>query len=151
MLLWPLFLVFGKKYKLNRIFKFVEDKDEIVKVNCSYCGKEIECPMNMLDKVEKHACFNCFQNLPKSESKAKVHVDMPMNEAIENIADEFANKQAKEVFPDIWTKHKDEMKEMSKKELAEKMFGEGVYLGFIGALACPEAMSETKAAAEEEK
>ena len=127
-----------------------EYNKEMVKVNCSYCGKEIECPKDMLDKVEKHACMNCFKNLPKDKNNTKVHVDIPMNEAIDNMAEEFANKQVREVFPEIWTKHKEEMKKMSKKELAEKMFDEGLYMGFIGALTYPEAMTENGHDAEEE-
>ena len=109
-----------------------DSKEEIVNVNCSYCGKEIECPKNMIDKVEKHACVECFRNLSiDKDNITKVHVDIPMNNALENIADEFAKKQIKEVFPEIWSKHKEEMKEMSKKALAEKMFDEGLYMGFI--------------------
>lgn len=134
------------------------DNEEIVKVNCSYCGKEIECPKNMLHEVEKHACLDCFENLPKNKNnRTKVHVDIPMNELmkgfdnIEDIADKFAEKQIKEVFPEIWAKHKDEMKEMSKKELAEKMFDEGLYMGFIGALTYPEAMDGEKEELEEGK
>ena len=124
--------------------------EETVNVNCSYCGKEIECPKNMIDKVEKHACVECFKNLPKDKDNiTKVHVDIPMNNALENIADEFAKKQIKDVFPEIWAKHKDEMKEMSKKELAEKMFDEGLYMGFIGAFTYPVAMAEDKEDLEE--
>lgn len=128
--------------------------EETVKVNCSYCGKEIECPKNMLDKVEKHACLDCFKNLDKKQSNnmgAKVHVDIPLDEALGSIASEFANKQTKEVFPEIWADHKEEMKNMSKKELAEKMFDEGIYLGFIGAFTYPAAMDEDKEDAEGEK
>lgn len=128
--------------------------EEIIKVNCSYCGKEIECPKNMLNEVEKHACLDCFKNLDKKQSNnmgAKVHVDIPLDEAIENIASEFANKQTKEVFLEIWADHKDEMKNMSKKELAEKMFDEGLHMGFIGAFTYPVAMDEDKEDLEEEK
>lgn len=131
-----------------------EEKEEIVKVNCSYCGKEIECPKKMLDKVEKHACLKCFKNLPEDKSnQTKIHVDIPisLDEAIEGIADKFVEKQIKEVFSEIWAKHKDEMKEMSKKELAKKMFDEGLYMGFIGAFSYPEAMVEDKDILEEEK
>lgn len=131
-----------------------EKSEEIVKVNCSYCGKEIECPKNMLNEVEKHACLDCFKSFDKKQSNnknAKVHIDIPLDEAIENIASEFANKQTKEVFSKIWADHKDEMKEMSKKELAEKMFDEGIYLGFIGALAYPAVMGNNNADQEEEK
>jgi len=118
-------------------------KEELIKVNCSYCGKEIECPKNMLKEVEKHACLDCFKNLTKDKAnKTKVHVDIPMNEALENIAEEFADKQTNEGFPEIWAEHKEEMKEMSKKELAEKMFNEGIYLGFIGALTYPATQDE---------
>lgn len=121
------------------------NEEETVKVNCNYCGKEIECPKNMLNEVEKHACLDCFKNLDKKQFNnvgAKVHVDIPLDEAIENIASEFASKQTKEVFPEIWADHKNEMKDMSKKELAEKMFDEGIYLGFVGAFAYPEINSK---------
>jgi len=41
-------------------------KPKILKVNCSFCGIEIECPEEMKD-MEKHLCFNCFQNLSEHE------------------------------------------------------------------------------------
>ncbi len=129
-----------------------EKDEEIVKVNCSYCGKEIECPKSMIDKVEKHACLDCFEKLPKDKNnQTKVHVDIPMNEAIEDIAREFASKQSREGFPEIWGEHKDEMKEMSKKELAEKMFYEGACMGFIGAFTYSAAMEDNNSDQEEEK
>src|SRR3989344_5677691 len=96
-----------------------EFKEEIINVNCSYCGKEIECPKDMMDKVEKHACLDCFENLPKDKNnQTKIHVDIPisMDKALEDIANKFAGKQTREFFPEIWADHKDEMKEMSKKE-----------------------------------
>ena len=126
--------------------------EETVKVNCSYCCKEIECPIGLLDKVEKHACVDCFENLPKDKDNlTKVHVDIPMNDVMDDIADEFVKKQIKELVPEIWAKHKDEMKEMSKRELAEKMFDEGMYIGFIGAFTYSATMAEEKEDMGEEK
>lgn len=63
-----------------------------VKVNCSFCGKEIECPEDMLEKSKKHMCYECFQNageLAKGEDLGEVHVDIPMDE----IEDEKQDRQ----------------------------------------------------------
>ncbi len=163
-----------------------EKADEgIVAVNCSYCGKEIECPENMLAQAEKHACVACFENLSQDKNDhTKIHVDIPlkMDNAIKNMAGDFAEKQVEEVFPEIWAEHREEIqrihlirlpvfvnplsgeftkevtqsskfaiKEMSKKEVAQRMFDEGLYMGFIWAFAYREAMAEDDSEEEDEK
>jgi len=104
-----------------------------IKVNCSFCGKEIECPEDMMD-AEKHACFECFKNLDKRLSKEEienVHVDIPLNKKDE-LTDMFVNSIMEEVFPQLWHDKKSELKEMSKRELAETMFAAGVAIAFKG-------------------
>ena len=108
----------------------MENELKSVKVNCSFCEKEIECPENMLEKAEKHMCFECFQDISKKETIdiSKVHVDIPMEKFDETIPELMTNSIVKEVFPEVWSERKQELKEMSKKGLAEEMFGEGAYI-----------------------
>ena len=108
----------------------INDK-ESVKVNCTFCGKEIECPKDMLQKSKKHMCYNCFQNageLAKGEDLGEVHVDIPMDKIDELIPENLTNSLAEETFPDIWGERKEELKAMSKRGLAEEMFGTGAYI-----------------------
>jgi len=102
-----------------------------VKVNCSFCGKEMECPENMLAKSKKHMCFDCFHNEknPPDEELKDVHIDVPVNMLEERISEEMTNDMVDKLFPDLWRSKKGELKHMSKKELAEEMFGAGIYFG----------------------
>ncbi len=107
-----------------------------VKVKCSFCSKEIECPEDMLD-VEKHACFECFQNKSKELSKMppeKIHVDIPRDRMEDLIPETLTNHIVEEVFPDVWSERKEELKDLSKKELAEEMFGAGAFIAIQGVL-----------------
>lgn len=101
-----------------------------VKVNCDFCNKEMECPETMLKTAKKQMCFECFnnQNYPDEELK-DVHVDMPISEIHVKVCSEMADRMVDNVFPEMWQNKKEELKEMSKKDLAEEMFGAGVYLG----------------------
>lgn len=111
---------------------------ESVKVNCSFCGKEIECPKDMLQKSKKHMCYECFQNageLAKGEDLGEVHVDIPMDKMDELIPENLTNSLVKEAFPDVWKERKDELKAMSKRDLAEEMFGTGAYIAIQQMLA----------------
>ncbi len=112
---------------MNEINDFSNVKS--VKVNCDFCNKEMECPESMLN-AKKQMCFECFnnQNYPNEELK-NVHVDMPTNEIHDKVCSEMADKMIDNVFPKMWQNKKDNLKEMSKKDLAEEMFGAGVYLG----------------------
>ncbi len=102
-----------------------------VKVNCSFCGSDMECPENMLQESEKHMCFECFQNKDEKnipDDISKVHIDIPKEKLLDNIPDAITSSMVEELFPDIWKEKKEELKEMSKKELAEEMFGAGIYV-----------------------
>lgn len=107
------------------------EENSSVKVNCDFCGKEIECPKNMLQKSKKHMCYDCFQNageLAKGEDLGEVHVDIPMDKMDELIPENLTNSLVEEAFPDVWSERKEELKAMSKKDLAEEMFGVGAYI-----------------------
>jgi hypothetical protein len=106
----------------------------IVKVKCDSCGKEIECPEEMLKTSKKHLCYTCFQD-PKSTKNFKddelrnIHVDIPTENLVDDVADKFASMMVDEAFPKIWSKDKEDLKNLSKKDLSKEMFGAGVYLG----------------------
>ncbi len=114
-----------------------DNGDEIIKVNCSFCGKEIECPANMIDKVEKHACFECFSNPDGniSEGKiSKIHVDIPEKDLSDTVAKQAVDKMLRELFPKLWTEHKEELKNMSKQDLAREMFAQGAFIALANAI-----------------
>jgi len=106
----------------------------IVKVKCDCCGKDIECPKEMLKTSKKHLCYTCFQD-PKmynkftDEERKNVHVDMPLENVTDEIADKFATMMVNEAFPKIWSEKKEDLKELSKKDLSKEMFGAGVFMG----------------------
>jgi len=119
----------------------MENELKSVKVNCNFCGKEIECPEDMLEKAEKHMCFDCFQGTDNKETidASKVHVDIPIDKFNEFIPETMTNSIVEDVFPEIWKERKQELKEMSKRELAEEMFGAGAYIAIKSFI---ESMSE---------
>lgn len=107
---------------------------KIVKVNCDFCGKDMECPEEMLKTSKRHMCYECFQNSKNiknvgDEELQKIHVDVPMDELTDDIAENFADAMVEDVFHNVWTDKKTELRELSKKELSKEMFGAGVYLG----------------------
>lgn len=117
-------------------------KDEkIVIVTCDCCGSQIECPREMMKTSKKHLCSSCFQD-PKNfekfteEERRNVHVDIPMDKIPDTVAQSFASTMAREVFPQIWSKEKEDLKAFSKKELAQEMFEAGVYLGIQEFMDC---------------
>lgn len=105
-------------------------KSSSIIVHCSFCNNEIECPEDMLEKSKKHMCYECFITKEPSDEEVKdVHVDIPMEKMPETLASGMADRMVEEVFPELWSKRKNGLKEMSKKNLAEEMFGAGVFLG----------------------
>ena len=106
-------------------------EEKIVKVPCSFCGKEIECPEKML-KVDKHMCYECYKNPPAEISEkelSKIHIDIPVNKLNGMFYDAVAAQMKEITFPKLWQERKSELKEISKKELAELMFVEGAMMG----------------------
>ncbi len=114
-----------------------DNKNEVIGVNCSFCGKEIECPADMINKVEKHACFECFSNFDATMSEKeilKMHVDIPKKDLSDMAAEHAVNKMLQEIFPKLWAEHKEELKEMSKQDLAREMFAEGAFIALVNAM-----------------
>ena len=102
---------------------------EIVNINCTFCGKEIECPNDMLATSKKHMCHLCFAKKDEfKEDMIDVHVDLPQEKFIEETANSMVNDMVKDVFPRIWGGEKTKLKEIPKKELAYEMFGRGAYI-----------------------
>ena len=102
-------------------------EEDIVKVNCSFCGKEIDCPKNML-KSKKHACYDCFKKIGDeipAKEVGKIHVDFDMGQFEEDMPSFLAENATATTFPEIWKMHKIEIKKMSKKEMAKEMFFRG--------------------------
>lgn len=107
---------------------------KIIKVKCCICGKDIECPEEMLKTTKKHMCYTCFQdrkNLKKlnDDERKNVHVEIPIDELTDTIADNFANMMVDEVFPKLWGEKKEDLKDLSKKDLSKEMFGIGIFMG----------------------
>ena len=107
------------------------ENSKIIKVKCSFCGKDMECPDEMLKTSKRHMCYECFQKSDTIRDKdmKDIHVDIPTNELSDTIAESFADNAVDEVFPRLWSEKKRDIKELSKKELSKEMFGAGVYLG----------------------
>ena len=95
-----------------------------VNVKCSFCGKEVPCPKDMTN-AEKHACFECFlklqEELPEEEIK-KVHVAIPKDKAVQFFNTALIKQIMEETFPEFWKDKKNELKEMSRREVAEHCF-----------------------------
>lgn len=105
-----------------------------VPVDCSFCGKRIECPPDMLETAKKHMCSMCFEDadnlLKNGEELADVHVDIPRKEFDTKISNTMTSEMVEDLFPEVWQERKEELKELSKRDLAEEMFGAGAYLAF---------------------
>ena len=120
----------------------ITDKKSI-KVKCSFCGREIECPEEMMHS-KKHMCYACFQNpgeLAKNADLKQVHVDIPLDKMDELFPENMTNALLKEIFPDVWKERKKEFKAMPKKNLAEEMFSAGAYIAIQQMLAAMKNMN----------
>lgn len=129
----------GYERKIQELAEEYKDSDapeatkEAIKVNCDFCGKGMECPPDMMKKAKKHMCHECFHKRAEEGGDENgplenVHVDIPTNELISETANSMTNSMVEEIFPEVWGERKDELKELSKKELAHEMFGAGAYI-----------------------
>ena len=125
------------------------NSSKIVKLNCDCCGKKIECPEDMLKTSKKHVCFQCFQD-PKNfknftdEERKNVHVDIPMEKLADTVAEKFATMIVNDMFSEIWSEEKENLKEFSKKDLAKEMFGAGVFFGVQAFIDSMNEMDDTE-------
>ena len=102
---------------------------------CSSCKNQILVPDEKVNNFKKYLCSDCYEKMNESERKETIKNNncyLEINE--ENfikkeldLANSFAEKAVEDVFPKIWQDKKEELKSMSKKELAEIMFFEGVF------------------------
>lgn len=104
-------------------------KEETSYVDCSFCGKSIPCPDNMLQS-EKHMCSDCIDDKRYLELKggSKVHFAIPNEEFADRMANAMVDELLQNEFPEIWKNAKDDIKEMSKKQISEEMFSHGAYV-----------------------
>ncbi len=115
----------------------MNEETKSIKVSCSFCGAPMECPEDKIETVEKHMCFECFQKIGEKEidnikdSAAKIHFDIPMEQMDEFIAGKMIDGMLEEIFPKIWKDSKEDIKESSKKEVAQAMFVAGAYHGIL--------------------
>ena len=98
--------------------KMLDEPMKVMKVNCSFCGKEIECPKDMM-KSKKHACFECFMELDKKPPGEKpdferIHVDIPTDKMDEAMPKIMINSLMEEFIPQLWREEKARIKEMSR-------------------------------------
>jgi len=113
----------------------VEYKDflnqKMVNVTCDFCGREMECPEELLETSKKHMCSICFKNIDsfKDQDIGEVHVDMNNDEIDEIVAENIANELTKQAFSLMWSKEKNRLRKMSKKEMSKEVFAAGIYMG----------------------
>lgn len=102
-------------------------KEDMTVVKCSSCGNEMECPKSML-KAEKHICHICTDTLAygvrqedaKEIAETEQDVESHKKEMLE-LGEFIHGTSFCANLPS-----KDEMKEISKKELAEMMHFNGI-------------------------
>ena len=120
----------------------MEEKE--VLVSCSFCSKEVPCPESML-KSEKHACFECFLKLQdklNDDEIGKIHLAIPKDKAEEMYPHLLISQVMGESFPSFWRDKKEEFKQVSRKEIAEKSF-------LTGAIVMSKLMEELSKESEE--
>ena len=75
------------------------NNEKSIKVNCSFCGKEIECPESMVEKSKKNMCSDWFNNKDWSDEDINdVHVDIPMGEFPDTVASSMADQMIEMKF-----------------------------------------------------
>ncbi|HMA83970.1 MAG TPA: hypothetical protein VKP59_07065 [Candidatus Thermoplasmatota archaeon] len=104
---------------------------KMVNVTCDFCGREMECPEELLETSKKHMCSICFKNIDsfKDQDIGEVHVDMNNDEIDEIVAENIANELTKQAFSLMWSKEKNRLRKMSKKEMSKEVFAAGIYMG----------------------
>lgn len=111
-------------------------------LKCNFCSKEISCPVEEKD-VAQHACFECYQKLEQQGNLSEEELDqIQVDISAEEMNNMVVGDLLEEIFPHLWNEKKEELKDVSKKELAEFMFA-------AGASAMGERLAELGEEAEE--
>jgi len=105
----------------------MEEKEKMIKVNCSFCNKEIESPESMMNS-EKHSCWECFDKikdeLPHDEIH-RMHVDIPRDKADKMMCDMLTENLEDEEFSLFWKKEKEILKDMPRRDAVFHAFSHG--------------------------
>lgn len=99
------------------------------KVECSFCGKEMDCPNEML-KCNKHVCFECTDRLDEipEGDRENVHIDIP-KEKLEGF-ELLINNISKDAYSDFWEVESARLRKKTKRKISEYSFMEGVRFAF---------------------
>lgn len=107
----------------ERMKTFHKKHDEDMNYNCKKCSKKISAHNK---DWHNGLCDECFQEQIKKNNKPETADEF--REFEQDIPETMTNSLVEEVFPEIWQARKNELKEMTKRELAKEMFGAGVYI-----------------------
>ncbi len=121
----------------------------MLKLKCNYCNKEIKCPWEEKD-TKHHACYACFEKRQENMTDQELEdtqVDVPAEKMNEAMADELVEEE----FPEIWDGLKEELKEKSKKDLAQEMFWRGALAMGERLMEMGEELEETEEAEEDDE
>ena len=102
---------------------------------CSSCKNQILVPDEKVNNFKKYLCSDCYEKMNEVERKGTIqsndcYIEINGEDFIKkeiDLANSFAEKAVEDIFPKLWQDKKEELKSMSKKELAEIMFFEGVF------------------------
>ncbi len=127
--------------------ELVKMDENSVNVKCDFCGNDMECPKDMLSKAKKHMCYKCLlQNLKTGnpEELKDIHIDFPKEKVQEDMINGMVDEIVEKLFPDFWAENKDDLKGLSKKELALEAFDAGVFMALSGFISFENEQPETK-------
>lgn len=97
------------------------------KVTCSECGKEMDCPENMLS-AETHICADCTDEMTGDDNPLEAFGEFA--ETMKYV-DGIVNELTELKLAGIWKEDKEELKNMTRKELAREMLREGIGEAFM--------------------
>ncbi|HDD72675.1 MAG TPA: hypothetical protein ENG00_01125, partial [Candidatus Aenigmarchaeota archaeon] len=101
------------------------------KVRCAYCGEEMDCPENM-KHADVHICQFCTQVMEPGMSEKEIAEMSRLERKLYPYYSD-VNEMTETVFALTWnrfTAPRDELKEMSKREIEEESFWCGIFAAF---------------------
>ncbi len=102
--------------------------EETTTVNCNFCKKQMQSPANSINK--KQMCYECFCTKEHTDTAIKeCYIEIPQDEFIEEFASTLAQDIVERAFPTLWKTRENTYKDLSTKDLAQELFGQGAYLG----------------------